>query len=57
MPREFVFDCRACDAEVIVDDDVRSEILAVGCVMCRSPVDADSFVPLSETGVERDTSR
>jgi hypothetical protein len=47
MPREFVFDCPACDSEIIVDDDIRSEILTDGCVMCRTTVDTDSFVRMS----------
>jgi transcription elongation factor Elf1 len=57
MPRKFVFDCPGCDAEVVVDADVRSEILAGGCVMCRSSTDAGSFVPVSEADVERDATR
>jgi hypothetical protein len=49
VPRRFVFDCPACEVEVIVDADVRSEVLDDGCLMCRMPVDTDSFVPASES--------
>lgn len=57
MPREFVFDCPACDSTVIVDDDIRSAILADGCVLCRAPVDTDSFVRASGTAGESDPSQ
>jgi hypothetical protein len=40
---------------VVVDDDVRSEILVGGCVICRRSVDAGSFVPLSEADAGSDT--
>ncbi|WP_455431125.1 DUF7560 family zinc ribbon protein [Salinigranum halophilum] len=49
MSRRFVFDCPSCDSEIIVDDDIRAEILADGCVMCRTPVDTDSFVRVSQS--------
>jgi hypothetical protein len=57
MPRKFVFDCPGCDIETVVDDDVRSEVLEEGCVMCRTSVDTGSFVPLSRADTERDTTR
>jgi endogenous inhibitor of DNA gyrase (YacG/DUF329 family) len=45
MPQRFVFDCPACTTEVVVDADVRSDVLANGCVLCRAPVDTSDFVP------------
>jgi hypothetical protein len=53
MAREFVFDCPECGVETDVDADVRDELLADGCVLCESPVDADAFVSLSGTATER----
>jgi hypothetical protein len=52
MPREFVFDCPACEVRVIVDADIRSAVLEDGCVVCRGSVDTDAFVPRSVTETE-----
>jgi hypothetical protein len=39
----FEFDCPACRSEMRVDADVREEILADGCVLCRTPVTDEAF--------------
>lgn len=49
MPRRFRFDCPACEAEVFVDGDIRAEVLEDGCLLCRTAVGTDSFVPVSES--------
>ncbi|ELZ32543.1 hypothetical protein C474_06977 [Halogeometricum pallidum JCM 14848] len=45
MPRQFTFDCPECDAVVAVGGEIRTEILANGCVLCAVSVDADAFSP------------
>ncbi|NHN49181.1 hypothetical protein G9464_16500 [Halostella sp. JP-L12] len=39
----FTFDCPECSVETEVDDEVRSEILNAGCVLCRASVGSDDF--------------
>jgi Zn-finger nucleic acid-binding protein len=51
MPQRFVFDCPACETEMVVDADVRSDVLADGCVLCRAPVDAGDFAPVADDAV------
>jgi hypothetical protein len=43
VPRRFVFDCPGCDARVVVDAAIRAELLAEGCVLCRTSVSAEDF--------------
>ena len=43
MAHRFVFDCPSCGAEMNVDADIRAEILADGCVLCRAAVTAEAF--------------
>lgn len=43
MAHRFVFDCPSCSAEMHVDADIRTEILADGCVLCRASVTTDAF--------------
>lgn len=43
MAVTFVFDCSACRSEMRVDADVRAEMLADGCVLCRAPVTDAAF--------------
>jgi hypothetical protein len=43
MAHRFVFDCPSCSAEMHVDADIRAEILAEGCVLCRAAVTTDAF--------------
>jgi hypothetical protein len=50
MAHRFVFDCPSCSAEMHVDADIRAELLAEGCVLCRAPVTPDAFTTAS--GVE-----
>ncbi|MFC5367504.1 DUF7560 family zinc ribbon protein [Salinirubrum litoreum] len=50
MAHRFVFDCPSCGAEMHVDADIRAEILAEGCVLCRTSVTSDAFTTAS--GVE-----
>lgn len=43
MAHRFVFDCPSCSTEMHVDADIRAEMLADGCVLCRASVTADAF--------------
>jgi predicted RNA-binding Zn-ribbon protein involved in translation (DUF1610 family) len=47
MAHRFVFDCPSCGTEMQVDDDIRAEILAEGCVLCRTSVTSDAFSTVS----------
>ncbi|WP_455429245.1 DUF7560 family zinc ribbon protein [Halorussus marinus] len=44
MAPEYVFDCPECTAQVIVDADIRSELLTTGCVLCETPVSSNAFL-------------
>jgi hypothetical protein len=43
MAHRYVFDCPSCRTEMHVDADIRAEMLADGCVLCRTPVTTDDF--------------
>jgi uncharacterized Zn finger protein len=42
----FRFDCPDCSASFDVDETVRGELLAVGCVECGAAVTRSAFSPL-----------
>lgn len=43
MPERHRFRCRDCGADVVVDGDVRAEILESGCPLCDAPAAEADF--------------
>lgn len=43
MVRRYRFSCPSCGERIVVDEYVRDELLAQGCVLCSSSVQTDCF--------------
>ncbi|MBS3760402.1 DUF7560 family zinc ribbon protein [Halodesulfurarchaeum sp.] len=44
--RKYQFNCPRCDLVTIVGEDVREDMLAVGCYLCGADVGAQQFSPI-----------